>query len=75
MRDRTTADLERELHMLAAVRAYLRDAEGTDVRIPTTAVDRVLDELHQTRTTDPTTSNTALGRDRSADSSRARPTI
>jgi hypothetical protein len=32
--------------MLAAVRAYLRDAVGTDLRIPTTAVDRVLDELN-----------------------------
>ncbi|MDF3308869.1 hypothetical protein P3H15_28020 [Rhodococcus sp. T2V] len=53
MSDRTTADLERELRMLAAVRAYRRDAEGTDMRIPTTAVDHVLDELHQTRTARP----------------------
>ena len=45
MSERTTADLERELRMLASVRAYLRDAEGTDVRIPTTAVDEVLDEF------------------------------
>ncbi|MFE7421691.1 hypothetical protein [Rhodococcus sp. NPDC057529] len=50
MSDRTTGDLERELRLLAAVRAYLRDAEGPDLRIPTTTVDRVLDELHQTRT-------------------------
>jgi hypothetical protein len=45
--DRTTVDLERELRLLASVRAYLRDAEGTDARIPTTAVDRVLDELNR----------------------------
>ncbi|MFD7008064.1 hypothetical protein [Rhodococcus jostii] len=50
MSDRTMADRERELRMLAAVRAYLRDEEGPDLRIPTTAVDRVLDELHQTQT-------------------------
>ncbi|ELB92781.1 hypothetical protein Rwratislav_12363 [Rhodococcus wratislaviensis IFP 2016] len=75
MSDRTTVDLERELRLLAAVRAYLRDAEGTDVRIPTTAVDRVLDELNRLEPDDLTTSPTALGRDRSAYSSRSRPTI
>jgi hypothetical protein len=32
--------------MLAAVRAYLRDTVGKQVRIPTTAVDRVLDEVN-----------------------------
>ncbi|WAM19517.1 hypothetical protein [Rhodococcus sp. JS3073] len=46
MSDRTAADLERELAMLAYVRDRLRDSEGNDVRIPTTAVDQVLDELN-----------------------------
>ncbi|MFC9553715.1 hypothetical protein ACFTWF_22950 [Rhodococcus sp. NPDC056960] len=46
MSDRTATDLERELGMLVAVRAYLRDTVGMDVHIPTTAVDRVLDELN-----------------------------
>ena len=44
--DRTAADLERELAMLAYVRDRLRDSEGNDFRIPTTAVDQVLDELN-----------------------------
>jgi len=44
--DRTTDDLKRELALLANVRAYLRDAEGPDFCIPTTALDQVLDELH-----------------------------
>jgi hypothetical protein len=42
----TAADLERELAMLASVRDSLRAAEGADVRIPTTAVDQILDELN-----------------------------
>jgi hypothetical protein len=46
MTDRTTDDLERELALLVNVRAYLRDAEGPDFRIPTTAIDQVLDELN-----------------------------
>jgi len=44
--DRTAADLERELAMLAYVRDRLRASEGDDFRIPTTAVDQVLDELN-----------------------------
>lgn len=43
--DRTAADLECELAMLASVRAYLTDAEEEDFRLPTTAVAKVLDEL------------------------------
>ena len=46
MGDRTAADLERELAMLARVRLRLRGSEGADFRIPTTAVDEVLDELN-----------------------------
>ena len=46
MSDRTTADLERELAMLAYVRDRLWASEGNDFRIPTTAVDQVLDELN-----------------------------
>ncbi|MFE7422185.1 hypothetical protein [Rhodococcus sp. NPDC057529] len=45
MSDRTAADLERELTMLAFVRDRLRASEGDDVRLPTAAVDEVLDEL------------------------------
>ncbi|MDV6246660.1 hypothetical protein [Rhodococcus opacus] len=45
MSDRTAVDLERELAMLAFVRDRLRASEGNDVRIPTTSVDQVLDEL------------------------------
>ena len=44
--ERNVADVERELAMLAYVRDRLRVSEGTDLRIPTTAVDRVLDELN-----------------------------
>jgi hypothetical protein len=45
--DRTAADLERELAMLAYLRdRRLRASEGTDFRILTTAVDQVLDELN-----------------------------
>jgi hypothetical protein len=44
--DRTADDLERELALLANVRAYLRGVEGPDFRIPTTALDQVLDELN-----------------------------
>ncbi|ELB86374.1 hypothetical protein Rwratislav_45275 [Rhodococcus wratislaviensis IFP 2016] len=43
--DRTASDLEREFAMLAYVRDRLRASEGEDFRIPTTAVDQVLDEL------------------------------
>ena len=46
MGDRTAADLARELAMLAYGRDRLRASEGTDVGIPTTAVDQVLDELN-----------------------------
>ncbi|MGW4337521.1 hypothetical protein ACWEK5_32630 [Rhodococcus koreensis] len=46
MSDRTAADVERELAMLAYVRARLRASEGDDFRIPTTAVDQVLDEFN-----------------------------
>ncbi|QYA99735.1 hypothetical protein I1A62_00685 (plasmid) [Rhodococcus sp. USK10] len=46
MSDRTTAGLKDELVMLASVRDRLRGSEGEDFRIPTTAVDRVLDELN-----------------------------
>ncbi|QYA99742.1 hypothetical protein I1A62_00720 (plasmid) [Rhodococcus sp. USK10] len=45
MSDRTAADLERELAMLAVVRHRLRASEGENVRLSTTAVDQVLDEL------------------------------
>ncbi|EID81760.1 MULTISPECIES: hypothetical protein [Rhodococcus] len=45
MSARTAADLERELAMLAFVRDRLRASEGDDVRLPTTVVDQVLDEL------------------------------
>ncbi|GCE44207.1 hypothetical protein Rhow_008505 [Rhodococcus wratislaviensis] len=45
MSARSAADLERELAMLAFVRVRLRASEGDDVRLPTTAVDQVLDEL------------------------------
>ena len=44
--DRTAADLERDLAVLASVRDRLRASEGTDFRIPTTTVDQVLDELN-----------------------------
>lgn len=44
--DRTAADLEREFAMLAYVRDRLRASEGEDFRVPTTAVDQVLDELN-----------------------------
>jgi hypothetical protein len=44
--DRTAADLERELAMLASVRDSLRVSEGEDFRIPTTTVDEVLDEVN-----------------------------
>ncbi|MGW4335378.1 hypothetical protein ACWEK5_21530 [Rhodococcus koreensis] len=47
MNERTAGDLERELAMLAGVRAYLREAEGPGFHIPTTAVDQVLDEHHR----------------------------
>ncbi|NHU47212.1 hypothetical protein [Rhodococcus sp. A14] len=46
MSDRTAADLERDLAVLAYVRDRLRASEGTDFRIPTTALDQVLDELN-----------------------------
>ncbi|MFD7012418.1 hypothetical protein [Rhodococcus jostii] len=45
MGDRTEADLERELAMLAYVRDRLRALDGEGFRIPITAVDQVLDEL------------------------------
>jgi len=44
--NRTAADLERELAMLAYVRDRLRASECEDFRIPTTAVDQVLDDLN-----------------------------
>ncbi|MDT2006844.1 hypothetical protein FXW78_23835 [Rhodococcus opacus] len=43
MRARTAAEFERELAMLACVRDRLRASEGNDFRIPTTAVDQVLE--------------------------------
>lgn len=43
--DRTAADRGRELALLASVRDRLRASEGEDFRIPTTAVDQLLDEL------------------------------
>ncbi|KAF0964933.1 MULTISPECIES: hypothetical protein [Rhodococcus] len=46
MSDRTAADLERELAMLAYVRDRLRASEGGKDFRPTTAVDQVLDELN-----------------------------
>lgn len=45
--DRTAADVERELAVLAQVRDRLRASEGNDFRIPTTAVDQVLDEFNR----------------------------
>ncbi|QTJ70748.1 hypothetical protein HYG77_35440 (plasmid) [Rhodococcus sp. ZPP] len=47
MSDRTAADVERELATLAYVRGRLRASEGSDFRIPTSAVDQVLDELNR----------------------------
>ena len=47
MSDRTAADLERELSMLAYVRERLRASEGEEFHIPTTAVDQVLDERNR----------------------------
>ncbi|MBC2644727.1 MULTISPECIES: hypothetical protein [unclassified Rhodococcus (in: high G+C Gram-positive bacteria)] len=44
MSNRTAADLERVLAMLTYVRDRLRASEGNDFRIPTMAVDQVLDE-------------------------------
>jgi hypothetical protein len=44
--DRTAADVEREPATLAYVRGRLRASEGNDFRIPTNAVDQVLDELN-----------------------------
>jgi hypothetical protein len=44
--NRTAADLERELAMLSCIRDRIRASEGEDFRIPTTAVDQVLDELN-----------------------------
>ncbi len=46
MSDRTAADLEGDLAMLAYVRDRLWASEGADFRIPTTAVYQVLDELN-----------------------------
>ncbi|RYF42823.1 MAG: hypothetical protein EOO27_44870 [Comamonadaceae bacterium] len=43
--NRTAADLERELAMLAHVRDRLPASKGQDFRIPATAVVQVLDEL------------------------------
>lgn len=45
--DRTAADVERELAVLAHVRDRLRASEGNDFRIPTTAIDQALDELNR----------------------------
>ncbi|WP_418163431.1 hypothetical protein [Rhodococcus opacus] len=54
--DPTAADLQRELAMLAYLRDRLRASEGEDFRIPTAAVDQVLDELNslERSTWDPT---------------------
>ena len=46
MGDQTAGDLERELAMLAYVCDRLRASAGTEVGIPTPAVDQVLDELN-----------------------------
>ncbi|ABH00740.1 hypothetical protein RHA1_ro11093 (plasmid) [Rhodococcus jostii RHA1] len=46
MSDRTVADLERELAVLAYVRERIRVSEGDTFCIPTTAVDQVLDQLN-----------------------------
>lgn len=46
MSERTAAGVERELVLLAHVRDRLRASEGTDFRIPTTTVDRILEELN-----------------------------
>ncbi|MDX5962701.1 hypothetical protein SIM91_05105 [Rhodococcus opacus] len=56
MSDPTAADLQRELAMLAYLRDRLRASEGEDFRIPTAAVDQVLDELNslERSTWDPT---------------------
>lgn len=54
MGDRTAADFESELAMLAYVRGRLSASEGTDFRIPTAAFDEVLDELNSlVRSPDP----------------------
>ena len=75
MSDRTAADLERELAMLAYVRDRLRASEGEDFRIPTTSVDQVLDELHSLARSpwDPTMSPPPEGAWDAHDSSEARP--
>lgn len=50
MADRSSAgDSDRELAMLAQVRAHLREAEGPGFKIPTRVVDEVLDERNQQR--------------------------
>ncbi|RKM76344.1 hypothetical protein COO55_32835 [Rhodococcus opacus] len=58
--NRTAADLERELAMLAYVRDRLRASRGQDFRIPATAVVQVLDEL---RRHDSAQSGRRFGRD------------
>lgn len=45
MRDRTAADLERELAMLVYVRDRLRASEGEHFPIPTTSLGEVPDAL------------------------------
>lgn len=45
MSDRTVAELMHELAMLVSDRDRIRASEGDAFRIPTTAVDQVLDEL------------------------------
>lgn len=52
MGNRTAADPERELAMLASVRDCLRGTAGEDFRIPTTAPDEVLDDLNSVERSD-----------------------
>ncbi|WP_430336145.1 hypothetical protein [Rhodococcus sp. ACT016] len=44
--------LRRELEMLADVRRRIRESVGPDVRIPTRAVDYVLDDYNAVRARD-----------------------
>ncbi|PQP15942.1 hypothetical protein [Rhodococcus opacus] len=53
MSNRTAAEVEHELAMLAYVRDRLRASEGKDFNVPTTAVDLVLDELNRLELLEP----------------------
>lgn len=50
---RSIVTLERELAFLAEVRGMIRQSVGSEDRIPTSAVDSVLDELIVARSQEP----------------------